>query len=109
MLISVEVNPPLDEVIATGAIETLITFLTSPNEKLQYEAAWALTNIASGTSEHVRILCDNGAIAMFVHLLSSGSEDVREQAVWALGNIAGDSPRFRDLVLRSGAPVPMVT
>jgi importin subunit alpha-1 len=109
MLISVENNPPLDYVIATGAIETLITFLTSPNEKLQYEAAWALTNIASGTSEHVRMLCDNGAIAMFVHLLSSGSEDVREQAVWALGNIAGDSPRFRDLVLRSGASIPIIT
>jgi hypothetical protein len=29
--------------------------------------------------------------------------DVREQAVWALGNIAGDSPKFRDIVLREGA------
>lgn len=30
------------------------------------------------------------------------------QAAWALGNVAGDSPKFRDLVLRSDAMMPLL-
>ena len=75
----------------------LVQFLQSyDNTALVFEAAWALTNVSSGTSEHTRVVIDNGAIPIFVQLLRLTNNDVhelQEQAIWALGNIAGDSPR----------------
>lgn len=50
LLLSSDRNPPIDDLIESGILPILVSCLErDDNQMLQFEAAWALTNIASGT------------------------------------------------------------
>lgn len=92
--------PPIDAVIEMGFVPKLVEYLdvfVSP--AIQMEAAWALTNICSGSSEQTMYIIKEGAVGKFVNLLKSPNADVSDQCVWALGNIAGDGFESRDIIL----------
>ncbi len=62
-LLSRESSPPIDDVIAAGIVPQLAKFLyRHDSPALQYEAAWTLTNISSGTHEQTASVVESGAV-----------------------------------------------
>ncbi|XP_039600827.1 importin subunit alpha-4 isoform X3 [Polypterus senegalus] len=108
-LLSSDRNPPIDDLIKSGILPILVKCLErDDNPSLQFEAAWALTNIASGTSAQTQAVVKSNAVPLFLRLLHSPHQNVCEQAVWALGNIIGDGPQCRDYVISLGVVKPLL-
>lgn len=96
-------DPPIQRIVDAGFVFKCVEWIHCFDfPQLQYEAAWALTNIASGTPMQCKSIIDKGAIPALVRLLDSKSESVRDQAAWVLGNISADSAYNRDLVIAAG-------
>jgi hypothetical protein len=102
--LSIERNPPIQMVIDFGIVPRFIEFLQRPlgNSMLVFEAAWVLTNIASGSVSQTQFVVDCGAVPRFIRLMEHDDDQIKEQAVWALGNIAGNGIENRDLLIESG-------
>lgn len=85
-VLSKEQNPPIQEVIDCGIVPRLVFLLSgqlnappSIQEKIIFEAAWALTNIASGQQTHTLCVVEAGAVPVFIHLLNHPNMEIREQ------------------------------
>jgi len=101
-LLSIKIDPPIQQVIDAGLLPQLMAWLQrSDSPALQYEACWALTNIASGSHGNAEALVLRGVVPLIYALLESSDADVREQAAWLTGNITGDSAQLRDVILQT--------
>lgn len=103
-LLSRPINPLLDDVVTAGFVPLAVSILnTTYNSSIIFEATWALTNIASGTSYHTQAIVDADGVPVLLRLVVSDNVLVMEQALWAIGNIAGDGPATRDMLIALGA------
>ena len=100
----------IDLLLNTSSLVPKVIKFMLPNvdPALQYEAAWALTNLCSGTSSQATRIVNMGIIPLAVDLMSSPSDDVSSQAAWLLGNLAGDGTTLRNRVLQANALTPLL-
>lgn len=98
-LLSKESKPPVEPIVQSGILPRLVELLGAKDAKLQFEAAWAITNIAS--TEHTRVVVDAGAVPALVQGMMASDSVVRDQCIWCVGNIAGDCTKFRDLLFNT--------
>jgi len=80
--------------------------LNSGNEVQQLDAAWCLTNIATGTHEQTAAVLP--AAPYLIQHLSGSNQILVEQCAWALGNISADCVGFRDILRANGVVKPLV-
>ena len=96
-LLSKESQPPVQAVLASGVLARLVVLLDCGDAKVQFEAAWAITNIAS--TEFTAAVVEAGAVPPLVRNMAAADANLREQSLWCIGNVAGESPALRDLLL----------
>lgn len=95
----------IDAMIKAGVVKELVASLRSSACDEQLQAAWCLTNIASGSHEQTRAVLP--AAPVLAQLLSGTNKPLIERAAWALGNVAGDCEAFRDRVVALGVLPPL--
>lgn len=110
--LSVENNPPIQIIIDSGIVPRFVELLDPQfyekfnNEQLSYscrfEAAWVLTNIASGSSDQTNYIVRLGVVPFLINMISENNIPNIDQGIWALGNISGDSEELRDILLDAG-------
>nr|XP_027201319.1 importin subunit alpha-6-like [Dermatophagoides pteronyssinus] len=102
--LSNDYDPPIQTFIDIGLVEPFIKIMRerTDHNSLRFEAAWTLTNVASGSSSQTSAVVEAGGIAAFGELLDSGDKFLIEQSLWGLGNIAGDCRENRGMIIESG-------
>ncbi len=105
-ILSIESNPPIDDIIDSGITPKLIEFLNINYNKysnLQFDACWSLTNLCSINNKH-----NPNAIPYLIQLLAFENISIKEQSIWALGNICGKSTECRKLVLSNNILLQLI-
>ena len=102
LLSKAENTGPSEQIMASNTVPILLSFFKSEdNLKMQFEAAWAVTNLCSEGRDIVDYVCKHDAISAFEGLLNTTKHfEIMEQAVWGLGNIAGECQQYRNQIIK---------
>ena len=101
-LLSLEEDPPIQQILESGVIKTLINIIeTSKDQLLRAEAIWGLVNAARGNSEQIDFLAQKKVPELFIKALEDNLYMVK-QAVWGVSNLAANSVSKRNQLLDLG-------
>eukprot|EP01084_Bolivina_argentea_P219140 371735_1 len=93
-------NATHTQIINCGIVPYLLSFLQGNyDNKLQFEAAWCITNLCSDDTQNSEIYNINTLKAIEHLLHRTDNLEIIEQCIWCLGNIAGT---FRNQIINSG-------
>lgn len=90
-----------------NSLRSMVGHLTGNNAQFQFEAAWCITNLATGDHEDTMKVLKASA-AYLITYLSGQNVQLQDQCAWALGNFSGDSQECRDILRAQGIIAPMV-
>lgn len=90
-----------------NSLRSMVGHLTGNNAQFQFEAAWCITNLATGDHEDTMKVLKASA-AYLITYLNGQNVQLQDQCAWALGNFSGDSQECRDMLRAQGIVVPMV-
>lgn len=77
---NLERNPAIAEVVDANVTERLIELCKDESQPgIQFECAWALTNIASGESKFTKVVVDKGILPIILRYIPSKSRELSEQ------------------------------
>jgi hypothetical protein len=72
-------EPRIDLVVELGLVEKVMALFDVPVDRVLYEAAWILTNIAAGKEEECNLLLKSESPKVLVELLNPVRPDIAEQ------------------------------
>ena len=90
-----------------NSLRAMVGHLTCNSAQFQLEAAWCITNLATGVHEDTMKVLKASA-AYLITYLSGQNVQLQDQCAWALGNFSGDSQECRDILRAQGIVAPMV-
>jgi hypothetical protein len=101
-------DPDITALIEFGAVSHLCAILqANPGPVYVYEAAWCLTNMASGVGhDNDQIIA--AAPMLITYLQDNSNIPMQIQCAWALGNLAADSRPCREALCSGGAIAPLI-
>ena len=112
-ILSTYEEPPYMAAVRAGAVPVLIEALQPPHMdstalETTFQASWALTNLAVGTSEVIKAIIPAAPI-LIAHISSPphGGFAMAEQCAWAIGNMGEDEVKYRAILIANGAVKPL--
>lgn len=104
------IDLPIQTVIDSQGVPALVELLKNPEEPhLRIEAAWCITNIASGSTPQVYALIESGVVPLYSELISETNISLLEQIIWGIGNMAADNISARDWFINCKCIPKLVT
>ena len=74
------------QMIQAGVLQQMGALLEHTSNKVQFEAAWAVSNFTASGPNVLSSILESPIIEKLIHLAEVAELDVKKEAIWALAN-----------------------